>query len=188
MMMMVMMTTRTATSNQMKMSPRSSENPTNRITKPQEGAHASQLRPAQNLPPARKTRARSEPLPLNFGAQPICSALLAACLCGTQVRHLPSSKAVAFKKPIVQTTVPESPDRLFRDLPRRKHARSQSSGYKRFDRAAEAVRFAIEDLPPEQLLRAHLQVDESRFDGVGIRRLYNATAFPLARRDPSSPL
>jgi hypothetical protein len=38
------------------------------------------------------------------------------------VRHLPSSKAVAFKKPTVQTTVPESPDRLFRDLPRRKHA------------------------------------------------------------------
>jgi Rad3-related DNA helicase len=31
-------------------------------------------------------------------------------------------KAVAFKKPTVQTTVPESPDRLFRDLPRRKHA------------------------------------------------------------------
>jgi len=29
---------------------------------------------------------------------------------------------MAFKKPIAQTTVPESPDRLFRDLPRRKHA------------------------------------------------------------------
>jgi hypothetical protein len=28
---------------------------------------------------------------------------------------------MAFKKPTVQTTVPESPDRLFRDLPRRKH-------------------------------------------------------------------
>jgi Rad3-related DNA helicase len=29
---------------------------------------------------------------------------------------------MAFKKPTVQTAVPESPDRLFRDLPRRKHA------------------------------------------------------------------
>jgi hypothetical protein len=29
---------------------------------------------------------------------------------------------MAFKKPPAQTTVPESPDRLFRDLPRRKHA------------------------------------------------------------------
>jgi hypothetical protein len=71
---------------------------------------------------------------------------------------------------------------------RNRKSRSQSSGYKRFHRAAEAVRFAIEEMPPDQLLRAHLQVDESRFDGVGIRRLYDATAFPRARRDASSPL
>jgi hypothetical protein len=64
----------------------------------------------------------------------------------------------------------------------------QSSGYKRFDRAADAIRFAIEDLPPEQLLRAHLQVEEARFDGNGIRRLYDAPAYPLARRDAGTPL
>jgi hypothetical protein len=29
---------------------------------------------------------------------------------------------MAFKKPAAQTAVPDSPDRLFRDLPRRKHA------------------------------------------------------------------
>ena len=29
---------------------------------------------------------------------------------------------MAFKKPILKTAVPESPDRLFIDLPRRKHA------------------------------------------------------------------
>jgi len=29
---------------------------------------------------------------------------------------------MAFKKPAAHTSVPESPDRLFRDLPRRKHA------------------------------------------------------------------
>ena len=29
---------------------------------------------------------------------------------------------MAFKKPSAQTAVPDSPDRLFRDLPRRKHA------------------------------------------------------------------
>jgi hypothetical protein len=63
----------------------------------------------------------------------------------------------------------------------------QGSGYKRFDRAADAIRFAIEDLPPDQLLRAHLQVDESRFDGNGIRRLYDAAAYPLARRDAGAP-
>jgi hypothetical protein len=59
----------------------------------------------------------------------------------------------------------------------------RSSAYKRFDRAADAIRFAIEELPPEQLLRAHLEVEECRFDSNGIRRLYDAAAYPLARRD-----
>ena len=64
----------------------------------------------------------------------------------------------------------------------------QSSAYMRFDRAADAIRFAIEELPPEQLLRAHLEVDECRFDGNGIRRLYDAAAYPLARRDAGALL
>jgi hypothetical protein len=64
----------------------------------------------------------------------------------------------------------------------------QASGYKRFDRSADAIRFAIEELPPEQLLRTHLEVEESRFDRNGIRRLYDATAYPFARRDARSSL
>lgn len=63
----------------------------------------------------------------------------------------------------------------------------QASAYRRFDRAADAIRFAIEDLPPEQLLRAHLQVEESRFDGNGIRRLYEAAEYPLVRREAVLP-
>lgn len=64
----------------------------------------------------------------------------------------------------------------------------QVSGYKRFGRAADAIRFAIEELSPEQLLRSHLEVEESRFDRNGIRRLYDAAAYPFARRDVGSSL
>jgi hypothetical protein len=64
----------------------------------------------------------------------------------------------------------------------------QASGYKRFGRAADAIRFAIEELSPEQLLRSHLEVEESRFDRNGIRRLYDAAAYPFARRDAGSSL
>jgi hypothetical protein len=65
---------------------------------------------------------------------------------------------------------------------RNRRSRRQPIGYKRFARAAEAVRFAIEELPPEFLLGAHLQVDEERFDGQGIRRLYESLDYPLTRR------
>src|SRR5262245_47000788 len=55
-------------------------------------------------------------------------------------------------------------------------------GYKRFERAADAIRFAIEDLPPELLVGAYLEVDEQRFDGPAIRQLYDSARYPLHRR------
>src|SRR6266478_6038535 len=58
-------------------------------------------------------------------------------------------------------------------------------GYGRFARAADAIRFAVEELPPELLLAAQLKVAEQRFDGDGIRRLYESVEYPLARRSVS---
>ena len=69
---------------------------------------------------------------------------------------------------------------------RSRTTRRQPIGYKRFDRAADAIRFAIEDLPPELLIGAYLEVDEQRFDGPAIRRLYDSERYPLHRRSRAS--
>jgi len=65
---------------------------------------------------------------------------------------------------------------------RSRRRRRQPVGYGRFARAADAIRFAIEELPPELLPDACLEVDEEIFDRDGIRRLYQSNEYPLARR------
>jgi hypothetical protein len=68
-------------------------------------------------------------------------------------------------------------------FPRRKRVpRRGSLGYKRFAHAAGAIRFAMEDLPPECLVGAFLEVEEQRYGSDDIRRLYESDDYPLARR------
>ena len=69
--------------------------------------------------------------------------------------------------------------------PRRRSFSRGPIGYKRFKSAAEAIRFAMEELPPELLLGAYLEVEEDRFDGPGIRQLYESEAYPLQRHRKS---
>jgi hypothetical protein len=59
-------------------------------------------------------------------------------------------------------------------------------GYKRFARAADAIRFAIETLPPEALPGASLEVGEDWFNHLDIRRLYDHEAYPLDRTQPAA--
>jgi hypothetical protein len=65
---------------------------------------------------------------------------------------------------------------------RNRRSTRQRMGYRRFEHAADAVRFAIEELNPEFFLGTHLEVDEERYDGPGIRRLYESADYPLDRR------
>jgi len=55
--------------------------------------------------------------------------------------------------------------------------------YRRFDSGAEAIRFAMEELPSEVLFGTVLEVNEQRFDAAQIRQLYESKAYPLQRRD-----
>ena len=53
--------------------------------------------------------------------------------------------------------------------------------YRRFDTAAEAIRFAVEEVPAAALLGACLEVDEVRFGLAEIHQLYERADYPLKR-------
>jgi hypothetical protein len=54
--------------------------------------------------------------------------------------------------------------------------------YKRFDSAAKAIRFAVEEMPAESLRSTTLEVDEVRLRGEEIRELYQHPDYPLVRK------
>ena len=66
--------------------------------------------------------------------------------------------------------------------------RRQPLDYRRFTSAAEALRFVIEDLAPRFFVGAYLQVEESRYQGAEIRRLYASSRYPLPRKAAEDPI
>lgn len=65
--------------------------------------------------------------------------------------------------------------------PGRASSTTRSPRYLRFPSAAEAVRHAIEVLPPDQLRHTSLEVDGARFEGEQIKSLYQSSQYPLSR-------
>ena len=55
-------------------------------------------------------------------------------------------------------------------------------GYKRFARASDAIRFALEELAPRLLVCTTLEVAEKRYQSKDIRFLYQSEHYPLPRR------
>jgi hypothetical protein len=67
-------------------------------------------------------------------------------------------------------------------MPKRKGGTRPALSYRRFATAAEAIRFAVEELPVVRTLGAWMRVGEERFNGDDIRRLYESTSYPRRRR------
>ena len=66
-------------------------------------------------------------------------------------------------------------------LPTRGRGSKRPMYYRRFNTAAQAIRFAIEELAAPLLLGAYLQVEDDRFDSEQIRVLYETAEYPLTR-------
>ncbi len=54
--------------------------------------------------------------------------------------------------------------------------------YRRFDKAADAIRFAVEELPEPLFLGAYIQIDEQRLGHKDIRALYESERYPLKKQ------
>jgi hypothetical protein len=59
--------------------------------------------------------------------------------------------------------------------------KARNSRYMRFPSAAEAIRFAIEEMPRADLRGVAIECGDDRHEGEAIRALYYATDYPLQR-------
>jgi hypothetical protein len=68
-------------------------------------------------------------------------------------------------------------------MPKGKRGARQPLSYRRFSTAAEAIRFAVEELPAVRALGPWMQVGDERFSSEDILRLYESTSYPRRRRN-----
>jgi hypothetical protein len=66
--------------------------------------------------------------------------------------------------------------------PSRRYAKSARAQYRRFKTAGEAIQYIMEDVPSTWLIGSFLEVDERRYDGDAIRKLYESADYPLPRQ------
>jgi hypothetical protein len=71
-----------------------------------------------------------------------------------------------------------APAELF---PSRNRKVSQRVRYRRFDKASEAIQFAMEELPGPLLLGATIVMDDVRLSHNEIRELYESEDYPLKK-------
>jgi hypothetical protein len=70
-----------------------------------------------------------------------------------------------------------APAELFLSKP----AKGSRIKYRRFATAAEALRYAVEDLRMPKAFGAWLEVGDQRFNSIEIERLYEADDYPLRK-------
>ncbi|QQR36947.1 hypothetical protein JI749_04790 [Devosia oryziradicis] len=71
-----------------------------------------------------------------------------------------------------------SPAELY---PGRQHGSARGSRYQRFPSLAEAIQYAVEELPVRLQASSLIEVDEVRYGGDQIRSLYFSEDYPLRR-------
>ena len=66
--------------------------------------------------------------------------------------------------------------------PGRNRKSAKKVSYRRFETAADAIRFAVEELPELLLLGACIEINEQRLNYKDIQALYASEQFPLKRQ------
>lgn len=67
--------------------------------------------------------------------------------------------------------------------PGRSNTRPNARRYHRFETAAEALRFAMEEMPGALLRGSTLEVNDQRYPAARMSALYNDERYPLQRSD-----